>query len=165
MSDIIDAKTTGRFEAKFREVYQTGGGGNNAPRIILKYYGTANPKLEGSSAESKDTRAGGATYYYATCDNMTFEEAWDILSKGGYIDAVMFIDGAKFMGHDNLLIIEWAKAVNVGIFKNLSTNDKIIGIAFVPTATDLIAGMVIYREQKTPSVTFYWLEDGTISTN
>lgn len=163
MSNVIDAMNTGRFEAKFREVYQTGGG-SSAPRIILKYYGTTKPGTEAVSDNSGSAKAA-EQYHYATCDNITFEEAWDALSKGEYADALMFIDG-KLVLDSNITAItyEWAKAVNVGSVC-VRDNEKFIGISFVPTCVDLIYLMIDVSSSPPLSATFYWSEDGEISTD
>lgn len=125
---VIETKnTTGRFEAKFREVYQTGGG-DNIHRIILRYYGTTKPDLETVSKDSKATQSS-EIYHYATCDNMSFEEARNILNRGEYIEAVMYTDIAKQIGVAEMTAFDWINAVNVGIM--FDDDLTLIGIGFI----------------------------------
>lgn len=100
-------------------------------------------------AAGDNARASSATIYTATCDNMTFAEARDLLLAGEAFDARLVIDATGMMG-EGLTTIESAAAVSTGV---MAANGQ------------AVVGMTFNNQLPIGFIAFYWLEDGTITTD
>lgn len=135
------------------------GGGGGIPTAILHMTydtGTASAVSLADLASGTATLAAGdnarssaATIYTATCDNMTFAEARDLLLAGEAFDARLVIDATGMIGEGTTLI-ESAAAASTGIIGKDGT---------------YCVGMTFSCQLLGDNFAFYWLEDGTITTD
>lgn len=134
-------------EGVVKRVPGDGLGGGGIPTAIFRMDYTAD---SASTLAAGDGARQAATIYTATCDNMTFDEAKAILLAGNPLDARLIIDATGLIG-EGVLTYECAAATSTGMMEYNGTTG--VGATFAP-------GILGWS-----STTFYWLADGTITTD
>lgn len=133
------------------------GGDSGIPTAILKLNmdsgdtASVQSLLSGgvaTMAAGDNTRISATTIYTATCENMTYDEVKAIFKAGGQVNARLRIvqDG----GDQNFVVVDCASAS--GGYANFE-GTELCGFEFQDNS-------VI-----TQNTTFYWLPDGTITTD
>lgn len=127
------------------KVYRVAGdnlGGGGIPTAIFHLNtDTASETAERASSETKN--------YTATCDNMTFAECLALFQAGKSVNARLVAD-QDFSGFQ---VHEDAPSISGGMLAN--GDQAVIGFSFDSTIVSTLGG----------SNTYYWLSDGTITTD
>lgn len=132
-------------EGVVKRVPGDGLGGGGIPTAIFRM----DPIADSASTFAAGDGARIAPIYTATCDNMTFDEAKAILLAGNPLDVRLIIDASGTIG-EGTTIYECAAGVSTGILEY--NGNTVAGATFTPMSGG-------------GNITFYWLSDGTITTD
>lgn len=132
-------------EGVVKRVPGDGLGGGGIPTAIFQLNTDSGDAASTLAAE--DGSRAGTTIYTATCTNMTYDEAKAILLSGQPLDA-------RLMG-----------AVDVsGVLAHFDT-PSISGGCISMDEFEAVGFAFLYWDQGYARTTFYWLPDGTITTD